>query len=221
MLINGKEFKTILFDKDGTVFDSEKFRIELRLDYAQHHKFPLTREMLLDCIGKSCGEYVNMIQERLGEDYDFPAFENELIEYETIVESKKSVPLREGANVFIESVFNAGVTLGMVTSSFHENALSSLQKHKLDTYFSIIIGVDDIQKPKPDPQPYLTAMKQLGALAEETIAFEDSPSGVASALAAGIDVVYIKDLVDLPLSIQNKVFLSIEGWDEMEQFLSL
>lgn len=221
MLINGKEFKTILFDKDGTVFDSEKFRIELRLDYAQRHKFPLTRDMLLDCIGKSYDEYVGMIQERLGSDYDFPAFENELIEYEAIVESKESVPLREGVDVFIESMFNSGATLGMVTSSFHENALCSLQKHKLDTYFSIIIGVDDIQKPKPNPEPYLTAMKQLGAHAEETIAFEDSPSGVASALAAGIDVVYIRDLVDLPLALQQKVFLSIEGWDGIEQFLSL
>lgn len=221
MIINGKKVTTILFDKDGTLFDSERFRVELRLAYAKIHDFPLTREMLLDCIGKSHEDYTTMLQERIGQGHDVLAFEKELTLYEEMQEEINGVPMRDGAKLFLISAVTSGVTSGLVTSSFHANALASLEKHKITRYFSLIIGVDDVENPKPNPEPYLTAVKQLNAKVEETLVFEDSPSGVMSALAAGLDVVYIRDLVSLPDDLLKDVFLSIDNWEMLNQYIDI
>lgn len=219
MRIHGKKISTILFDKDGTLFDSERFRIDLRLAYAKEHDFPLTREMLLDCIGKSHADYIEMLQNRLGIQYDVLKFEKELVAYEEEQEKQHIIPMREGAQKFLKTAFDANITIGLVTSSFHADAQRSLEKHNIFPYFSLIIGVDDIQKPKPNPEPYLSAIQQLGAIAAETLVFEDSPSGVMSALAAGLDVVYIRDLVRLPEALQAQVFISIDHWGEIKQHI--
>ncbi len=48
---------------------------------------------------------------------------------------------------------------------------------------------EDVQNGKPDPEPYLTALKRSGFQAEEAIAIEDSAQGTAAAVAAGIETI--------------------------------
>lgn len=44
---------------------------------------------------------------------------------------------------------------------------------------------DECERAKPDPLPYLIAMERLGLRPEETLVFEDSPSGAAAGVASG------------------------------------
>jgi HAD superfamily hydrolase (TIGR01509 family) len=55
--------------------------------------------------------------------------------------------------------------------------------------FETIVCGDDVQRGKPDPEPYLLAARRLGAAPESCLAFEDAPEGIAAALAAGMTVV--------------------------------
>lgn len=81
--------------------------------------------------------------------------------------------------------------LGVVTNAPRDNAYFMLQALKLkDTFPTVILG-DELPQGKPDPLPYQTALEELGVEASATIAFEDSPSGVRSAIAASIATVGI------------------------------
>ena len=60
-----------------------------------------------------------------------------------------------------------------------------------------------MEKSKPDPWPYLEAMKRLGSSSEETIIMEDSINGIKSAIAAGCKVIAIN-------SISTKEIISFE-----------
>ena len=53
----------------------------------------------------------------------------------------------------------------------------------------MILGVDDVRRPKPDAEIYLAACERLGCTAARSVALEDSPTGVAAARAAGLYVV--------------------------------
>ena len=57
--------------------------------------------------------------------------------------------------------------------------------------FDAVVAGDDVAEPKPAPDVYLRACDLLGVEPSETIAFEDSPTGVAAARAAGLHVVGI------------------------------
>jgi beta-phosphoglucomutase len=52
--------------------------------------------------------------------------------------------------------------------------------------FKVEITIEEVERGKPDPLPYLTALERLGIGADEAIAFEDSPSGMRAAKAAGL-----------------------------------
>jgi beta-phosphoglucomutase-like phosphatase (HAD superfamily) len=56
----------------------------------------------------------------------------------------------------------------------------------LDTFFETLVIGAECSRAKPHPEPYLEGMRRLGVDAAHCVAFEDSPSGMTSAVAAGL-----------------------------------
>lgn len=79
----------------------------------------------------------------------------------------------------------------VVTNAPVENAHFMLQVLGLKEAFPLVVLGDELPVGKPDPLPYTTALNKLEVLPEEAIAFEDSPSGIRSAVAAGIPTIGI------------------------------
>lgn len=77
----------------------------------------------------------------------------------------------------------------VVTNAPVENVQFMLRVLKLEAVLPIVILGDALPKGKPDPLPYQIALQQLEVEASETIAFEDSTSGLRSAIDAGIPTV--------------------------------
>ena len=79
--------------------------------------------------------------------------------------------------------------------------------------FSFIVGGDQVQKGKPDPEIFLTAASGLDAEPSRCVVFEDSLNGVIAASAAGTHVVLVPDLVmptPVMLSLARHVLGSLE-----------
>jgi sugar-phosphatase len=57
---------------------------------------------------------------------------------------------------------------------------------------SVVVSADDVNRGKPDPEPYLTAAARLGADSSDCVVIEDSPAGVTAALAAGCRVIALR-----------------------------
>ncbi|MBF0525058.1 MAG: HAD family phosphatase [Deltaproteobacteria bacterium] len=77
----------------------------------------------------------------------------------------------------------------VVTSAPGGIAKDFLNYHKLDDYVDLVIGVEDVSRGKPSPEPYLTALARLGINSAAALAVEDSATGVKSAGTAGIFVI--------------------------------
>lgn len=94
-----------------------------------------------------------------------------------------------GVLEFIEAAKNAGVRMGLVTSSDDEKLEVVFRELPIKSYFETIVSADRITKGKPDPMCYLLAAKDLGFKPEDCIVFEDSFYGIASGNAAGMKVI--------------------------------
>lgn len=83
----------------------------------------------------------------------------------------------------------------------------------LKNFFDIIVTNDDIQKPKPEPDPYYYAMRKLNLLPHQCLAIEDSIYGVLSAKRAGLMVFAVASGVnrikELKYVKPDKVFKSL------------
>lgn len=83
----------------------------------------------------------------------------------------------------------AGVAVAVATNAPRENAEAMLNAIRLRDRFGIVVSADDCDQGKPAPDPYLLAARKVGADPARALAFEDSPSGLTAARAAGCTVV--------------------------------
>ncbi len=84
----------------------------------------------------------------------------------------------------------------VVTNAPKENAQFMLQVLGLENSFTTVVLAEELPKGKPDPLPYQEALQQLGVSSQSAVAFEDSPSGIRSAVSAGILTVGIASTHD-------------------------
>ncbi len=95
--------------------------------------------------------------------------------------------------------------------------LAILAAGGLSDAFSAVVGVDDVTRTKPNPEPYLTAMTRLtpkapGLEPAQCIAFEDSVPGIYSAKAAGMKVVAVANSYPAEkLAVAHRVVATLEG----------
>lgn len=91
----------------------------------------------------------------------------------------------EGVEEIVKS-FLGKLLMGIVTSSRKDHFDIIHKKTGLLKYFDFVLTSEDYSKTKPDPEPYLRALKVSKMKKEECIVIEDSERGLKSALAAGL-----------------------------------
>jgi HAD superfamily hydrolase (TIGR01509 family) len=98
-------------------------------------------------------------------------------------------PATPGVGAVLERAREKAWGLAVVTNAPPENAEAMLGAIGLRDRFEIVVHGETCPQGKPHPAPYLAALDLLGVPAGEALAFEDSPSGLAAAVAAGIPTV--------------------------------
>ncbi len=94
-----------------------------------------------------------------------------------------------GAVALLDFADLRGLKRAVVTNAPRANADKVLAALGIGQRLPILVIGAELARAKPDPLPYLTALERTGALAGRSLAFEDSLSGVRSAVAAGLAVV--------------------------------
>lgn len=94
-----------------------------------------------------------------------------------------------GARELLESASHAGIPTAIVSNSWR--VLMDLLLANVDVPVNLTVSSTEVDRPKPDPQPYLIACAQLGVDPSACVVVEDSPTGVAAGLAAGCFVVAV------------------------------
>ena len=189
--------QAILFDMDGTLVDSEKlwFRAEGEVMAWLGWDGVWGPEHQRQLVGGSMGRTVAYMLEVSGIGAD-PAEVARRLQDGVEALLREQVPLMPGAKDLLSEVQAAGVPAALVTSTqrrITEYVLDGLGRD----YFTTTLTGDEVARPKPHPEPYLTAAERLGADPARCVAIEDSPTGVASAEAAGCAVVAIPSVTEI------------------------
>jgi HAD superfamily hydrolase (TIGR01509 family) len=90
-----------------------------------------------------------------------------------------------------------GFRIAVVSNSIRHTIVSALKRLGLYEYVSHIVSNEDIASPKPNPQPYMSAMLFLGVGPHETLIVEDSPVGLEAAYRSGAHVLQVADSTEV------------------------
>jgi HAD superfamily hydrolase (TIGR01509 family) len=89
-----------------------------------------------------------------------------------------------------------------------------------EAFHTVVIAGEDIAG-KPDPAPYQVALNNLGIQATNAIALEDSPSGIRSAVGAGIRTIGIASTHNLLGLQENGAFMAIPDFTDLQMWTLL
>lgn len=121
----------------------------------------------------------------------------ELLLDSVVANMKREVPWRPGARELLADVRANQIPTALVTMSWKRFAMEVVDALPAGAFDVSVVG-DDVERGKPHPDPYLLAAEKLGVDITRCLAIEDSPTGVASALAAGATVLAVPHHVDVP-----------------------
>lgn len=208
--------KTIIFDLDGVIIDSEPQHARAALRVFTQYEIPVDLDYCKSFIGSS----TRNMAERTVEQFQPSVSADRLLE--EINEAKRQLVAEEGYQPLsgvielIQGLYRAGIRLAIASSSSPSEIENTLKALKIKKYFDKLISSSYVENPKPAPDTYLLALKELGCSPKETVVIEDSHNGCLAAKAAGIPCVGYVNLHSgkQDLSSADVLLESFEGIDE-------
>jgi HAD superfamily hydrolase (TIGR01509 family) len=116
-----------------------------------------------------------------------------------VAEALHDIPVRPGALDLLAAIREAAVPVALASNSARAFVERTLHAAGLEGAFGIVVTAEDVAHGKPEPDIYLEACRRLRAAPSDCTALEDSPPGVASALAAGMYVIAVPYFPDAPI----------------------
>jgi beta-phosphoglucomutase-like phosphatase (HAD superfamily)/spore germination protein YaaH len=185
----------VLWDMDGTLVDTEPYWMACERELVDAYGGTWTEDDARSIIGFDLLDAAVVLRDRGGVDLDPHEIVERMLDG-VIARVHDHVPWRPGARRLLSELNELDVPCALVTMSWRrlvDAVVSELEPIRFD----VLVTGDDVRRGKPHPEPYLLAARRLGVDPTECVAIEDSPTGVASAGAAGCVVVAVPNIVPI------------------------
>jgi HAD superfamily hydrolase (TIGR01509 family) len=181
---------------DGTLVNTEPYWMRAETAFVEQHGGTWTAEDGLTIVGTSLPFMAQQLRRRSGVAETDDQIISTLLDAVIAHIDEDGVPWRPGVPEMLTALRDADVPCALVTMSYAALAHTIAEDAPAGSLRAIVSG-DMVCRGKPHPEPYLTAAHWLGVDIRRCIVFEDSPTGLASAEAAGARVIGVQLFVPL------------------------
>ncbi len=216
---------TFIFDLNGTIIDdmgyhaiawenivNNKLNAGLSFDQVKAQMYGKNEELLVRIFGEN---------KFTTEEMTALSIEKER-QYQTTY--RPLMKCIDGFEKFAQAAFDEGIKMGIGSAAIMFNINFILDGLNLRHFFKTVVSADDVEVSKPNPETFLKVAKQLNALPENCIVFEDAPKGVEAAENAGMKCVVITTMHPKEdFARYNNVLFFVEDYTDqrlVSQFLA-
>jgi HAD superfamily hydrolase (TIGR01509 family) len=204
----------VLWDMDGTLVDTEPYWIAAERSLVEQHGGVWTDEHAHQLVGNDLLVSAEYILAHSPIELTPVEIVHELLA-SVVARVADHVPWRPGARELLASLVTQRVPCALVTMSWESLATAVVTNLPKGSFAAVITG-DVVGHGKPHPEPYLVAARLLGADLGACVAIEDSPPGVASAVAAGIPTIAVPHHVPVPETIGAVQISTLAGLEPQD-----
>ncbi|CAM3234255.1 HAD family hydrolase [Empedobacter stercoris] len=179
--------KTVIFDMDGVIVDTEPVH---KYAYFEHYKelnIPVTEELFATFTGQSTKNVYQILKDK----FDLKEEVNDLVLRKRAIfneafDTKPDLYLIDGVEELIKDLYANKIELILASSASKSTIDRVFSRFQLDQYFSHKISGENFPKSKPDPAIFLHAAEIAKSEYDECIVIEDSTNGVEAAFCANL-----------------------------------
>ena len=188
--VEGRRPLAVFWDMDGTLIDSEPYWHQAEVDLAHKYGGDWNTDMGWQVSGKPLPKVARVMRER-GLDLPEDKIPDLLIDG-VIAMEERHMPWIDGVSDILADLVEAHIPSILVTTSPRRMAQAVVAKAPEGAFADYVCGDDGLAQ-KPDPAPYLHAASLLGITSQDLmvscLAFEDTLTGITSAVASGATTV--------------------------------
>lgn|SRR5699024_277248 len=214
------KIKTVIFDMDGLMFDTEK------IYYAASQKAAdkIGMEYSFDVYSKFIGAGNDIMIKTLHEMYDDHDLLAQFLEdSENDLQDQLrngQVDLHEGLIELLDYLKEKEIPAVVASSTHRELVEHLLERLGVRHYFKDVVGGDEVPTAKPDPAIFNKAFTKTGIdNKEEALILEDSKNGVLAAAGANIPVIHIPDMINLDEETAEKTVAILPNLHHVIDFI--
>lgn len=201
--------RAVLWDMDGTVVDTEPYWMSAESALIESFGGTWSHEQAMQLVGNGLEDSARLLQ-AAGVRMGVTEIVDHLTDEVRRLLATQGVPFRPGAQDMLRALRAAGIPTALVTMSLRRMAVDIVSLMDFPA-FDLVVGGDEVERPKPFPDPYLQAARTLGVDIVDTVALEDSPTGVRSAASSGAVTIGIPHIVALDGVGADVLWSTLEG----------
>lgn len=211
--------KTILFDMDGTLLDTEKHYNRFWKIAARELGYNLDDKKALEIRSLNREDGTILFTQWFGDKDAYDKIRKLRVELMTEYLANNPIELKPGALECLKWLTDNGYKTALVTATKLDLAVPELEQVGLLPYLSELVSARDVPHGKPHPDPYISACDRIGELPANCFAVEDSPNGIRSAHSAGCHTIFVPDLAAPEPEILDKIDIVLDSLHDLPEYL--
>ncbi len=182
----------VLWDMDGTLVDTGELHFHAWVRICKEYGKEYTQSDFTATFGKRNPEIINYLFEGKIKDSAADTLGYQKEEYYRSEARKSGISLLPGVENLLRGLHQSGALQAIGSSAPRGNLDLILELTGVGKYMKAMVGMEDTQRGKPDPQVFLIGAERLGVSPSRSIVVEDAVAGVEAAKAGGMKCVAVR-----------------------------
>lgn len=209
----------VVFDMDGVIFDTEALCRRAWRTCNEKYGIPDVDGLLALCIGVNAKRTLETFDAVMGKDFPTQEFLNDSRALVRKIREEEGIPVKKGAREILTFLKEQNASVGLASSTAFDTVVRQLRGAGFLEFFQVIVGGDQINRSKPDPEIYQRACRELGVEPGSTYAVEDSYNGVHAACNAGMKTIMVPDLLPPTEEMEHIAYRILPDLTAVRDFL--
>jgi HAD superfamily hydrolase (TIGR01509 family) len=203
--------KAVLLDMDGVLIDAREWHFEALNQSLSPFGLQIDRDAHLATFdGLPTRTKLEMLSKSRGLPRNLHGFVNMMKQKYTVDMVRQRCHPVFHHQYTLSQLKAAGYKLAVCSNSIRQTIELMMARAGLDRYLDLMVSNEDVSRPKPDPEMYLSAMSKLGLNPDQCVIVEDNEHGVRAARASGAHVLVVNDPGDVTFERLQAAICSAE-----------